>query len=60
MAVRKKDGGTNWKYYEALDTIELFDPVRLYLIKNYKKVTCLLCMHKLILGHFIHVARVKQ
>eukprot|EP00795_Rhopilema_esculentum_P014214 gene14214-5224_t len=37
MAVRKKDGGTNWKYYEALDTIELFDPVRLHLIKNYKK-----------------------
>eukprot|EP00794_Sanderia_malayensis_P003092 gene3092-3558_t len=37
MAVRKKDGGTNWKYFENQDTIDLFEPVRQYLLKNYKK-----------------------
>ena len=38
MAVRKKDGGTCWKYYESQDTIDLFEPVRQYVIKNHKKV----------------------
>ncbi|KAM4794982.1 SWI/SNF complex subunit SMARCC2 isoform 3-T3 [Rhinophrynus dorsalis] len=37
MAVRKKDGGPNVKYYEASDTISQFDNVRLWLGKNYKK-----------------------
>ena len=39
MAVRKKDGGTNWKYYESQDTIDLFESVRQYLLKNHKKVS---------------------
>ncbi|KAK1341035.1 hypothetical protein QTO34_017436, partial [Cnephaeus nilssonii] len=38
MAVRKKDGGPNVKYYEAADTVTQFDNVRLWLGKNYKKV----------------------
>lgn len=37
MAVRKKDGGPNVKYYEAADTVTQFDNVRLWLGKNYKK-----------------------
>ncbi|XP_052609697.1 SWI/SNF complex subunit SMARCC2 [Peromyscus californicus insignis] len=37
MAVRKKDGGPNVKYYEAADTVAQFDNVRLWLGKNYKK-----------------------
>ncbi|XP_044143861.1 SWI/SNF complex subunit SMARCC2 isoform X2 [Bufo gargarizans] len=37
MAVRKKDGGPNVKYYESSDTISQFDNVRLWLGKNYKK-----------------------
>ncbi|XP_071991174.1 SWI/SNF complex subunit SMARCC2 isoform X4 [Engystomops pustulosus] len=37
MAVRKKDGGPNVKYYESSDTIFQFDNVRLWLGKNYKK-----------------------
>ncbi|KAM7028327.1 LOW QUALITY PROTEIN: SWI/SNF complex subunit SMARCC2 [Acridotheres tristis] len=37
MAVRKKDGGPNVKYYEASDTVSQFDNVRLWLGKNYKK-----------------------
>ncbi|KAM6308129.1 LOW QUALITY PROTEIN: SWI/SNF complex subunit SMARCC2 [Podargus strigoides] len=37
MAVRKKDGGPNVKYYEASDTVSQFDNVRLWLSKNYKK-----------------------
>ena len=48
MAVRKKDGGTCWKYYEAQDTIDLFEPVRQYVIKNHKKVW------SLILGPIYH------
>ncbi|XP_068267015.1 LOW QUALITY PROTEIN: SWI/SNF complex subunit SMARCC2 [Nyctibius grandis] len=39
MAVRKKDGGPNVKYYEAADTVSQFDNVRLWLGKNYKKYT---------------------
>ena len=46
MSARKKDGGTNWKHYEAQDTIEMFEPVRQYLIKNHKKVTTFF-----VLGH---------
>ena len=38
MAVRKKDGGPNVKYFEASDTISQFDNVRVWLGKNYKKV----------------------
>uniref|UniRef100_A0A8V5GMP0 Uncharacterized protein n=1 Tax=Melopsittacus undulatus TaxID=13146 RepID=A0A8V5GMP0_MELUD len=37
MAVRKKDGGPNVKYFEAADTVSQFDNVRLWLGKNYKK-----------------------
>ncbi|XP_025047157.1 SWI/SNF complex subunit SMARCC2, partial [Alligator sinensis] len=37
MAVRKKDGGPNVKYFEAADTVAQFDNVRLWLGKNYKK-----------------------
>ncbi|XP_074835952.1 SWI/SNF complex subunit SMARCC2 isoform X2 [Carettochelys insculpta] len=37
MAVRKKDGGPNVKYYEAADTVGQFDSARLWLGKNYKK-----------------------
>ncbi|XP_051986859.1 SWI/SNF complex subunit SMARCC2 [Xyrauchen texanus] len=37
MAVRKKDGGPNVKYYEASDTVSQFDNVRVWLGKNYKK-----------------------
>lgn len=40
MAVRKKDGGPNVKYFEASDTVSQFDNVRVWLGKNYKKVTC--------------------
>lgn len=39
MAVRKKDGGPNVKYFEASDTVSQFDNVRVWLGKNYKKVT---------------------
>lgn len=38
MAVRKKDGGPNVKYYEASDTVSQFDSTRVWLGKNYKKV----------------------
>lgn len=38
MAVRKKDGGPNVKYYEASDTVSQFDSARVWLGKNYKKV----------------------
>uniref|UniRef100_A0A096LY01 SWI/SNF related BAF chromatin remodeling complex subunit C2 n=1 Tax=Poecilia formosa TaxID=48698 RepID=A0A096LY01_POEFO len=39
MAVRKKDGGPNVKYFEASDTVSQFDNVRVWLGKNYKKKT---------------------
>uniref|UniRef100_A0A8C5ME20 SWI/SNF related BAF chromatin remodeling complex subunit C2 n=1 Tax=Leptobrachium leishanense TaxID=445787 RepID=A0A8C5ME20_9ANUR len=42
MAVRKKDGGPNVKYYESSDTVSQFDNVRLWLGKNYKKMKCFL------------------
>uniref|UniRef100_A0A8C2L4D7 SWI/SNF related, matrix associated, actin dependent regulator of chromatin, subfamily c, member 2 n=1 Tax=Cyprinus carpio TaxID=7962 RepID=A0A8C2L4D7_CYPCA len=38
MAVRKKDGGPNVKYFEASDTVSQFDNVRVWLGKNYKKI----------------------
>uniref|UniRef100_A0A669B8Z8 SWI/SNF related BAF chromatin remodeling complex subunit C2 n=1 Tax=Oreochromis niloticus TaxID=8128 RepID=A0A669B8Z8_ORENI len=38
MAVRKKDGGPNVKYFEASDTVSQFDNVRVWLGKNYKKL----------------------
>ncbi|XP_043939672.1 SWI/SNF complex subunit SMARCC2 [Protopterus annectens] len=37
MAVRKKDGGPNVKFYESSDTVSQFDSVRIWLGKNYKK-----------------------
>uniref|UniRef100_A0A4W5R019 SWI/SNF related BAF chromatin remodeling complex subunit C2 n=1 Tax=Hucho hucho TaxID=62062 RepID=A0A4W5R019_9TELE len=37
MAVRKKDGGPNVKYFETSDTVSQFDNVRVWLGKNYKK-----------------------
>lgn len=38
MAVRKKDGGPDWKYYESAETVDLFESVKQYLLKNFKKV----------------------
>jgi SWI/SNF related-matrix-associated actin-dependent regulator of chromatin subfamily C len=37
MAVRKKDGGPDQKYYELPETIARFDAVRLWLVRNAKK-----------------------
>ncbi|CAH3168343.1 unnamed protein product [Porites evermanni] len=37
MAVRKKVGAPDWKYYESPDTVALFEPVKNYLLKNCKK-----------------------
>ncbi|EDO49454.1 predicted protein, partial [Nematostella vectensis] len=37
MAVRKKDGGPDWKYYETSEAAALFEPVKQYLLKNHKK-----------------------
>lgn len=47
MAVRKKDGGPNVKYFEAPDTVSQFDNVRVWLGKNYKKVptACFVPIH---------------
>ena len=39
MAARKKDGGPDWKYYESPETVNLFEPIKQYLLKNYKKVS---------------------
>lgn len=44
MAVRKKDGGPNVKYFEASDTVSQFDNVRVWLGKNYKKVLASKCV----------------
>ena len=35
---RKKDGSPNVKFYESLETIALFDGIKNWLQKNYKKV----------------------
>ena len=37
MAARKKDGGPDWKYYESPETVALFEPIKQYLLRNYKK-----------------------
>ena len=42
MAVRKKVGAPDWKYYESPDTVALFEPVKNYLLKNCKKVIIML------------------
>ncbi|KAK3105371.1 hypothetical protein FSP39_023629 [Pinctada imbricata] len=36
---KKKDGGPNTKYFEAVETIAQFDSVRTWLNKNHKKYT---------------------
>eukprot|EP00058_Branchiostoma_floridae_P022140 XP_002607630.1 hypothetical protein BRAFLDRAFT_84681 [Branchiostoma floridae] len=38
MAVRKKDGGPNVKFYDSPDTVAQFEQVRSWLSKNCKKV----------------------
>jgi hypothetical protein len=38
MAVRKKDGGPDWKLYESTSVCEQFEQVKQYLLKNCKKV----------------------
>ena len=38
MAVTKKDGGANLKYYDSQETIESLENVRQWLLKNSKKV----------------------
>ena len=35
---RKKDGTPNTKFFESVETVALFDPVRSWLLKNCKKV----------------------
>lgn len=52
MAVRKKDGGPNVKYFEASDTVSQFDNVRVWLGKNYKKV---LLFFVNVMNTFIHM-----
>lgn len=37
MSSKKKDGGPNTKYYESPDTIQTFEPVRVWLNKHLKK-----------------------
>jgi hypothetical protein len=39
MAVRKKHGGPDWKYYESPETAALIESVKQYLLKNYKKAS---------------------
>ena len=38
MAVRKKSGAPDPKYFESSDTIAKFEPVRQWLLKNCRKV----------------------
>lgn len=45
---RKKDGSPNIKYFESLESIAQFDPVRSWLLKNCKKVIRLKFMNR---GH---------
>lgn len=35
----KKDGGPNLKFYESTETVQLFEVVKTWLIKNCKKVS---------------------
>lgn len=37
MSYKKKDGGPTAKYYESADTIQMFEPVRVWLNKYLKK-----------------------
>ena len=39
MATKKKSGAPDPKFFESSDTISKFDPVRQWLIKNFKKVS---------------------
>lgn len=39
MTTKKKSGAPDPKYFESADTIGKFDPVRQWLIKNFKKYT---------------------
>ena len=38
MTTKKKSGAPDPKLFESTDTISKFDPVRQWLIKNFKKV----------------------
>lgn len=38
MSSRRKTGGPDGKYYESNETIAKFETIRLWLLKNYKKV----------------------
>jgi len=38
MAVRKKSGAPDPKYFESSDTVSKFEPVRQLLVKNCRKV----------------------
>ena len=51
MTTKKKSGAPDPKYFESADTIGKFDPVRQWLIKNFKKV-CKKWL-KCVLYHFI-------
>jgi len=39
MAVRKKSGAPDPKYFESSDTVSKFEPVRQWLVKNCRKYT---------------------
>ena len=40
-ASKKKNGCPNIKFYECAETISQFEPVKLWLFKNFKKVCCI-------------------
>ena len=44
MATRKKSGAPDGKHYESADTINKFEHVRLWLLKNCKKVSVCSCI----------------
>ena len=52
MALRKKNGGPDGKYYESSDTIAKFEPVRQWLVKNCKKVSIIWTLYTWIEEHF--------
>jgi SWI/SNF related-matrix-associated actin-dependent regulator of chromatin subfamily C len=41
MVTRKKNGAPDSKYFEAPDTVAKFEPVKQWLLKNYRKVSSL-------------------
>ena len=41
MAVRKKDGGADFKFFESADIVSQLDNVKSWLQRNCKKVTLL-------------------